>query len=314
MKKTVSVIGALNVDLIIRGNAPTNMDDLVKWTGASEVWCITAGSVGYLIQDLIKLGFKVNVLSTTSDDPFSLIIRDSLKKLGINTDFIRREENTLSGIGIYILLFGSNKRPLTYRIPTHNLWGPKFTKEEVEYAISADHLHCGGYLHFPKCWGAPTIEVFQEAKENGLTTSLDPQFPLHPLREPWIKHMKNLLKYVDIIMVDENEAINSTHADSLEEAANIFLKQGPDIVAIKLGSQGCFVKSKTQSLKKPAIPVENIIDTIGAGDAFDSGLITGYLEGMSLDEMVDMALKIASYSIQGVGGTEAIPYRKDIHF
>jgi ribokinase len=101
MKKTVSVIGALNVDLIIRGNAPTNLDDLVEWTGASEVWCITAGSVGYLIQDLIKLDFKVNVLSTTSDDPFSLIIRDSLKKLGINTDFIRREENTLSGIAIY---------------------------------------------------------------------------------------------------------------------------------------------------------------------------------------------------------------------
>ncbi|GEM_PF-4803739 len=62
------------------------------------------------------------------------------------------------------------------------------------------------------------------------------------------------------------------------------------------------------------IPVENIIDTIGAGDAFDSGLITGYLEGMSLEEMVDMALTIASYSIQGVGGTEAIPYRNEIHF
>ena len=52
--------------------------------------------------------------------------------------------------------------------------------------------------------------------------------------------------------------------------------------------------------QKPAIQVEKMVDSIGAGDSFDSGFVTGFLEGLSLEKMTEVALKVASYSLKGV--------------
>ena len=74
-------------------------------------------------------------------------------------------------------MFGSRKRPLTYRLPTHPLWQRDFAPDEVERLLDARLLHQGGYLHHKDAWHGGTRDLFREAKARGLTTQHRPAVP-----------------------------------------------------------------------------------------------------------------------------------------
>jgi 2-dehydro-3-deoxygluconokinase len=306
------VIGPLNIDLIIRGSAPSDINELRKWADLSDVFCLTAGAAGYFSQNLKKLGNDVHLVSCLGDDPFGAMILSSLKKVGINTDYISIEEGKKGAIGIFILLFGDNKRPLTYRLPTHHGWPPKLDNNQTDYLLNVDLLHSAGYLHFSNLWNEGFLNLFKAAKEKGVKTSMDPQFPVTQLDPPWIKVLKPLIPFVDILMVDENEAMNLTNNKSIEAAANSLYEEGFEIIAVKMGEKGVLVKDKTQTTEIPAITPREFVDSIGAGDSFDAGFLQGLMEGKSLEESAKIGVFSASKSIEGVGGSLSFPTRGEI--
>ncbi len=309
MKLDVTAIGLLNIDLIIHGTAPQNFAELLTWTGESGIECLTAGSIGYFIQNLTKLGLKTGVITNIADDSFSLIIKKTLTDVGIDNSRLKVQKNTKTAIGVYMLLFGSKKRPMTFQLMTHDPMPTAFTDGDLDYIFNSRLLHIGGYLHFPQ---KDLIDkLIKQVQKRGVKISMDPQFPLKPTEKPWLTVMPDL-KNLDILFVDENEVLGLTNTDNIDEAANILLDKGIKILAIKLGPKGCLVQTENERVEKPAIAVENMVDSIGAGDAFDSGFITGYLENLSLEKMTKLALKVASYSLMGVGGSSTIPSRKKI--
>ncbi len=309
MKLDVAIIGLLNIDMIIQGSAPTKIDELLSWTGESEIECLTAGAIGYFTQSLAKFGLKTGVIATIADDSFGLSIKKTLTDLEVDVSRLRIQKNTKSAIGVFMLLFGSKKRPLTYRFMTHDLI-PQFTEEDMEYIFNSRLLHIGGYLHFPQ--KKVFKEIIRNTVEQGVKISIDTQFPLKPLEKPWLKALPDCLDLVDIMFMDENEAFGLTSAPTIEAAATQLLDLGINIVAIKLGAKGCLVCSQNKQIRKPAIDVENMVDSIGAGDSFDCGFVTGFLEGLSLEKMTELALEVASYSLKGVGGSSTIPSRAEI--
>src|SRR5512136_1127260 len=239
MKNDIGLIGPLNVDLLITGNAPTEMAELTRWAGPSNVILCAAGSAGYIAQDLAKFGWKTSLVSTLAEDPFGDALWRILNEAGCNTTHVERQAGTLSGIGIYMLLFGSKKRPLTYRLPTHRPWPNPITEEQKEFLLGSHrHLHCAGYLHFPDMWNGQMAGLFREAKERGLTTSLDPQFVLFPVSTPWLEPIREILNYTDMLLLDEDEARQITLQSDLREAAQLLHAQGARIVAIKQGAKG----------------------------------------------------------------------------
>ena len=149
MSRDVTTIGPLNVDLLITGQAPAAVEELLRWAGPSHVVLAAAGSAGYVTQDLAHFGLQTGIVSTVADDPFGDAVQRVLREAGVDVSQVGRAANTLSGIGVYMLLFGSKKRPLTYRLPTHAPWPRRFTQEQVDYLLGGRHVHCAGYLHFP---------------------------------------------------------------------------------------------------------------------------------------------------------------------
>ena len=119
MKKKYDVVavGSLNPDLIVLGEAPREMPALTQWVGVSRVEMTPAGSVGYTAVDLARLGLRVSLLSSVAGDGLGRWLREELKKSGVDTEAITVAPKTASGLGIYLLLFGSRKRPLTGRPP-----------------------------------------------------------------------------------------------------------------------------------------------------------------------------------------------------
>ncbi|MBQ6238974.1 MAG: carbohydrate kinase family protein [Firmicutes bacterium] len=100
--------------------------------------------------------------------------------------------------------------------------------------------------------------------------------------DPQLADYRETLALLDWITPNEAEALHYTHASSAVEAAEIFRSYGVRNVVIKLAERGCYVlPEQGEAFTVPAFPVE-CVDGIGAGDAFNAGLIHSLPSGMDL--------------------------------
>jgi 2-dehydro-3-deoxygluconokinase len=307
MNYDVVAVGTLNLDMIITGDAPHDIEALTKWVDISEVELTPAGSMGYCASDMAKLGLNVAVVSCVADDFFGEWILRSLTKAGADVIHVDVITGETTGIGIYILLFGDRKRPLTGRLSTHAPWPARLSEAQENLMKRARMLLCAGYLHYPQMWGPPTVELFRKARQSGLKTALDTQFPMTQAEMPWIKHFENLLDYVDILFTDDVEALGITGLDSIEAAACDLLSRGPGLVVVKQGAHGSLIATADKVFTQPAIKPGSFQDSIGAGDAFDSGFVYGLLHGWDLEKTARFASTVAACTLEGVGGTKTAP-------
>ena len=304
MGADVSLLGNLNIDMLILGDGPKNWEQIFGFAQVTDVHITAAGTVGYTSQDLAKLGLRAQVVSAVSDDPFSNFVLDTLNKKGVNCTHVQIEEGKEGGIAIYMLLFGDRKRPAAYRMPTHNPWPMHFSTAQMDAIMDARLFHSGGYLHFKDHWHGVVAELYQEAKQRGLITCMDPQFPLVPYDPPWMRAMDDLLPNIDIFICDEIEARNLTQKEDLDEAAMVLMDSGPETVVIKQGAEGSTVYQNEFRYHQNAIQLGDVVDSIGAGDAYCAGFIFGTLQNWPLEKRAKFASTAAAFTVLGVGGTD----------
>lgn len=303
----VSVVGPLNIDLLIRGDGPPDWDAIPTWEGPADIEMAAAGSVGYTVQNLARLGVSVQVCSCLPDDALGGFVQDALKRANVDTTLVTQMTKTVGGIGAYLLLFGSRKRPLAYRMPTHPLWPLSFDNETQRRLLDARAFHSGGYLHFREAWHGALCDIYHTARERGLLTTMDPQFPLVGLEVPWLPALEDVLPYVDILLCDQHEACGLTGLDDLTAAGRRLLDAGAGTVIIKQGAEGSLAFRGARVISQPAIVVGELVDTIGAGDTYDAGIVYGTLQGWPLERCMRFASAAAGYSVTGAGGSASMP-------
>jgi sugar/nucleoside kinase (ribokinase family) len=312
MMRDLSVIGPLNIDLLINGQGPENWEQIPFWDGPAQMEMTAAGSVGYTVRDLARLGLSVRVVSCVPDDALGAFIVDTLRREGVDTSGVVRVADTLAGIGVYALLFGSRKRPLIYRMPTHLPWPERFQAADLDEILNARALMCGGYLHFKDMWHAQMVDLFREARQRGLRTILDPQFPLFAMQDPWIQGMQDLLPWVDLLLCDENEARRATASEALDEAARLLLDSGPHTLVIKQGSEGSTLYRSGWRYHQEAVILGELVDSIGAGDAYDAAFICGWLRGWPAERCSLFASVAAGKTVTGIGGSATMPDYEEV--
>lgn len=304
----VAVIGPVNMDLFIRGHAPSSLDELNEWVGPAEVDLLVAGSVGYTVQTFRRLGCGVELFSATGDDTFGDRIRQVLDDQGIGLDHVVERPGG-TAIAIYMMLFGGIKRPMTYRLPEFEPWPDPPQVEELE--IRPDLVHSGGLLHFPEMWHRGLAATFEWAQSAGITTSLDPQFPLTDLPAPWVSHIDDVLAHTDVFLCDEHEGRMIFDVQSIDAVLGAAFEAGCGTVAVKQSAKGAVVADRTARLRQPSVslPDEQVREAVGAGDAFDAGFLTALLEGQDLSHASRFATAAAVSTLSGRGGAESIESR-----
>jgi sugar/nucleoside kinase (ribokinase family) len=314
MTLDVVTVGPLNVDLLISGLAPADLAELTEWIGPSNVTITAAGSTGYATLAFAKLGLRTGVVSMLADDVLGDVVLQEMTRAGVEVSHVVRQPQTQSGIGIYLLLFGSKKRPLTYRYPTHFPWPNPLDQAEREYLLSGRHIHCAGYLHYREMWNDDLAQLYRAAQARGVTTSFDPQGMLIQYEGAWIEPVREILKYTDVLLVDAYEAARVTLSEDVITAALTLQQAGPRIVAVKNGAQGTFVCAREQSFQQPAclIPEEEIVDSVGAGDTFDAAFVTAFLTGWPLERCAKFASAAATSSLRGAGGVTSLASRAEL--
>lgn len=129
--------------------------------------------------------------------------------------------------------------------------------------------------------------------------------------DPQLADYRKTLALLDWITPNEAEALHYTQTGTPEEAARVFRSYGVRNVVIKLAERGCFVLPESgKAFTVPAFPVE-CVDGIGAGDAFNAGLIHKLSSGTvltdeKLREAVLFASACAAVSVTKRGATAAL--------
>ncbi len=314
MTLDVVTLGALNVDLLIIGSAPTDLDELTQWTGPSTVTVTAAGSTGYATLAFAHLGLRTGVVSVLADDALGDLVHQAMVQAGVDVSHVTRQPDTLSGIGIYLLLFGSKKRPLTYRYPTHSPWPNPLSPADRDFLLSGRHIHCGGYLHYREMWNDDLAQLYQTARARGLTTSLDPQRILVHYDGAWLDPLREALQYTDLLLLDAYEATRLAVSEDLIMAALVLQQTGPRIVVIKNGVQGTLVCTPDRTFRQPAwiVPEDQIVETVGAGDTFDAAFVTAFLSGWSPERCAKFAAAAAASSLRGAGAVSSLASREEL--
>ncbi len=88
--------------------------------------------------------------------------------------------------------------------------------------------------------------------------------------------LKEVIKRVDILTINDSEARQLSGAHSLVKAAQVIMQMGPKYLVVKKGEHGALLFDKERVFFAPALPLDEVVDPTGAGDTFAGGFI-GYL-------------------------------------
>lgn len=117
------------------------------------------------------------------------------------------------------------------------------------------------------------------------------------------EELKQVLKKVDIFLLNDEEALQLTNQTDLLSAADILQKMGPQVVVIKKGKKGALLVNASGSANIPIYPHVTVFDPTGAGDTFAGGFI-GHICQNGSDNLVDAVISgaaIASFTVSGFG-------------
>jgi ribokinase len=153
------------------------------------------------------------------------------------------------------------------------------------------------------------IRALEIARKGGATTILNPA-PAAALPD-------NIYPLCDYVTPNESEAealtgIAVTDPASAETAARALLAKGAGAALITLGENGALLATVGGSWHVPAISAGPVVETTGAGDAFNGGFAVALAEGMSNEAAVRFAAATAGISVTRPGTAPSMPERHEI--
>jgi len=247
----VSVIGELNLDLILTGLPP---ELVLEHEHLAQDLSITLGSSSAIFaHNLASLGNKVGFSSCIGSDPFGEICVKRLGESGVDLSRVKKMQNKTTGLSV-ILPQRKQRYILTYPGTMFEMTDKDL---DLNYVFSAKHLHVSSYF-LQKGMRASLIDIFRRAKEAGLSTSLDTN---DDPENRWSSEIQLLLKHTDILLPNEREACKLARTEKVEQAAEI-LSQKVSMVVVKRGSQGAIARSGKESLVAFP-PVVDVADHVG---------------------------------------------------
>jgi len=294
MKKLdVIGFGALNVDRLYKVNRIAHEDEesFVK-----EYFEACGGSAANTIVGLARLGLKTGYIGKVAKDREGKLLLEEFRKEGIDISGIIVAEKGHSGT---VLGFVDEKGERALYVAPGVNDEIEFEEINLSYAGNTEILHLTSFV------GEKPFEAQKrliEAISKDVLVSFDPG-TLYARKG--FEKLKHILKRAHIILPSRDEIENIT-GRNYKEAAKLLLEIGINIVAVKLGEKGCYVTDGKEEHFIEAFKVE-VVDTTGAGDAFDAGFLYGLLKGKDLYECGRLGNFVASRCIANMGARTGLP-------
>lgn len=280
----------------------------------SEFTLQLAGSEVNVAIGLARLGINPYYVTKLGDDMFGSFIIERLKSESIETSHIILDKSSYTGFQF--------KNKVNYGDPKVHYYRKssainQLRFEEIDYEImsAAKALHITGIpLALSESIRNVSLKVLELFKEQGNLVFFDPniRLDLWDSQDEMITLINEVAFNSDYFLPGLKEAEQLTGFTDVNEIAKYYLSRGTKTIVIKLESNGAFYQDESGCGYVEPIIVEKVVDTVGAGDGFAVGVISGILEGLSIEEAVKRGNKIGSLAVQVSGDHENYPSRKDL--
>jgi ribokinase len=301
MKKQITVIGSFVVDLMARAKDIPLQGETVKG-GLFKMGPGGKGSNQAVAAH--RSGGNVTLVTKVGKDVFGTVATDFYKQENMDTRYIFEDNDLSTGIALIMVSEKTSQNSIMV-VPGAC---SNITQEEIEEVSSI--LGKTSVLLSQLETNLDILPgVIDQVHQGGGIAILNPA-PAQELDDEFIGKF-------DIVTPNETEAsslsgVSVVDRVSAEKAAKILIDKGIRYVIITLGSHGSFLMTaEGEGMLFPPIEVA-VVDTTGAGDAFNGGLATALYEGKSLRESVFFAMVVASLSVTKMGTAPAMPTRLEI--
>jgi len=218
---------------------------------------------------LARLGKRVALATQISDDANGRLLRRALERDGVETDYLRRSPRPTPTATIRLEGFGS---------PTYGFTGLAELEVHPLRPIGADVacFHTGSYGIVSKRSSAALLEMFATAPP-GVLRSLDPNIRLsmEPSGGRWREGVAAFAAHCDLLKVSEEDVRTLFGPDSdVDSIARSWLSERCALVGLTRGERGASLFTRGDRIDSRAFP-SALVDTVGAGDAFQAALIAG---------------------------------------
>jgi sugar/nucleoside kinase (ribokinase family) len=295
------VLGDCNPDVLVLGG------DVAPAFGQREklvdsISLVTGGSAAITAVAAARLGLRVALVAAVGSDPAGAFMRDQLAAEGVDVTGVVVRDGAATGMTV-ALSRGGDRAILTALGAVASL-----TAADVPEALlgGARHVHASSWFLLEDSLGPGLAGLFSAARAAGTTTSLDTNWD--PSGRWGGEHLAAAIARTDVLLPNEPEALRLSGADDLDAAVGALVAAGPGRVVVKLGERGALCAdgpARAQVRLPPLTPV----DTTGAGDCFNAGLIAGLLDGLNLARATALGCATGALSTGAPGGTASAPDR-----
>ena len=259
------------------------------------------GSPANVAMNCKRLGLSSTLVSTVGNDGFGEYIFKRLNEVKVNTKHLKKSENNSTSV---IFVSRSNGTPdfMPYRNADYHISEDQITTEMLSQT-KIFHTTCFALSKNPA--QTTILKKAEEAHKKGCKLSIDINYAkeLWDTKEEALQVIKNYCQFNPLIKISEDDMLRLFEtALPHQEIFDFFHNLGVETVCLTLGSEGVKLSQKGKDIiQLPAIKIEKVMDTTGAGDAFWSGFLFAYIKEKSIEECLQIALKLAALKLQNVG-------------
>ena len=273
-----------------------------------------AGADSNVAIGLSRLGFNVAWLSRVGNDSLGRFVVDTLQNEGLDCRHVAVDPLHPTGLQF-------KSREEAGADPQVEYFRKGSAASHLSVAaisptlLNARHLHATG---IPPALSEATrelsVELMTQMRSAGRSVSFDPNLrpSLWASQAQMIHEINALASLADWVLPGLGEGRLLTGFDDPADIAAFYLDRGAEAVAIKLGADGAYYRTHMDQGFIAAVPVANVVDTVGAGDGFAVGMISALLENLSFPEAVQRGNWIGSRAVQSRGDMEGLPTRLEL--
>ncbi len=291
--------GALNVDKLFRVNRIAAKEEESFITDFAETF---GGSAANTVVGLARLGCKVGFVGKVAGDREGKMLLEEFRREGVDTKGVAVAKQGRSG-SVMGFVDEKGERAL-YIDPGVN--------DQVEF--NEKNRACASQTMFLHLTSFVGEESFQTQKRILETIPEDVMVSFDPgalYARKGLAALGSIVKRAFVLMPNEGELELLTGMADYRRGAEAMLRRGVKVVAVKLGSRGCYVTDGRQSHNVEAFKV-SVVDTTGAGDAFCAGFLYGLIKHESLEQCGRIGNFVASRCTTRMGARAGLPTLEDL--
>jgi sugar/nucleoside kinase (ribokinase family) len=305
--RPITVIGGVQVDVVIVpvGELPPPGQTLL----VDDMGFRVGGAGANTALAFAEAGKQIRLLGCVGDDHLGRWLVEELAVFGLDGD-IRLLAGHSTGLTVACEAPERDRTFLTF-LGVNTAWEASMIPADA--ALAESLLVCD-YFCAPALRGAPTRELLEAGRTAGARTFFDTAWDSGGWQPQTRQELRELLPHVDVFLPNEAEAgAIAGESRSAEDAARELQGISGGWVVVKLGRRGCFAAGpEGQELRAPAEEVA-VVDSTGAGDAFNAGLIAALGDGQSWPQALRAGTALAAQILarpwqerQRVGGARAV--------